>query len=461
MSDDARISRRDFLGAMAAAGALAAAPRFGRAANPPNILFILADDLGYGDLSAFGRPDYKTPNLDRFARDGIRLTSAYTAGAVCTPTRCALITGRYPQRLPIGLVEPLGYTDTSVGLPPGHPTVAALIKAAGYDTALIGKWHLGYLPEHSPTTHGFDEFYGILSGGVDYFTHQDPNGKLDLHEGMVTVEQAGYMTDLLTDRAVGYLKKKRDRPFYLALHYTAPHWPWEGPSDKPVSDSIAARMHTFAGGGSHATYASMMQRLDSGVARVLRALRDSGRQGDTLVVFTSDNGGERWSYNWPLRERKGTLREGGIRVPAAVQWPGVIPPGRGSEVPIITMDWTATLLAAAGASPDPAYPLDGIDLMPILRGGTVTVNRALFWRTATQDAVRRGRWKLWRAGDQEALHEIAIDPSENVNLATTRADLVSGLRREFAEWNAAMLPRPTARPAGAGPPADGSSHPAR
>ena len=179
--------------------------------------------------------------------------------------RTALLTGRYPHRTPVGLTEPLGYGDMTVGLPADHPTIASLIKKQGYDTALVGKWHLGYLPEHSPITHGFDEFYGVLSGGVDYFTHKEPGGKLDLHEGMVTVEQAGYITDLLTDRAIGYLKKKRSNPFYLALHYTSPHWPWEGPSDRAWSDSIAAGRRSFTEGGSAKIYASMMRSLDTSV----------------------------------------------------------------------------------------------------------------------------------------------------------------------------------------------------
>src|SRR3954468_759482 len=217
------MKRREFIHTAIAATAAGSVLEARQASRPrPNILFILADDLGYGDLSCYGRPDYRTPHLDRLAREGVRFTGNYTAAAVCTPTRVALMTGRYPARLPIGLVEPLAYGDNSVGLPPEHPTPASLLKAVGYQTALIGKWHLGYLPEHGPIRHGFDEFYGILSGGVDYFSHLEPSGKLDFHEGNVTVEQAGYMTDLLTDRALSYLRRRHTAPFYLALHYTAP-----------------------------------------------------------------------------------------------------------------------------------------------------------------------------------------------------------------------------------------------
>src|SRR5688572_15476075 len=233
-----KITRRKFVQSLAAGAPFlsdlssSATTHFAQASSAaknlrPNIIFILADDLGYGDLSCYGRPDYRTPHIDRLARDGVRFTSNYTAASVCTPSRVALMTGRYPARLPIGLVEPLGYGDESIGLAPDHPTVASRLKLAGYRTALIGKWHLGFLPEHGPLQHGFEEFYGILSGGVDYFTHREPSGKLDLHEGQVEVSQTGYLTDLLTRRALEYIARRHQSPFYLALHYTAPHWPWE------------------------------------------------------------------------------------------------------------------------------------------------------------------------------------------------------------------------------------------
>ena len=356
------ISRRDFLEGSLAAAALSLLPRRpSPQLEHPNILFILADDLGYGDLSCYGRPDYRTTHIDGLAREGLRFTSNYTAAAVCTPTRVALMTGRYPARLPIGLVEPLRYGDESVGLPPEHPTVASGLKQAGYETALIGKWHLGFLPEHGPLRHGFDEFYGILSGGVDYFSHREPSGKLDLHEGNVTVDQAGYMTDLLTQRALQYIGRRHAAPFYLALHYTAPHWPWEGPTDTAASRTLRRVADTattsfvrgYADRGSLGVFTAMMQRLDDGVGRLLRALQDAGLERDTFVVFMSDNGGERYSYNWPLSAGKGTLREGGIRVPAIVRWPGRVPAGRTTDESTITMDWTATLLAIGGATPDP------------------------------------------------------------------------------------------------------------
>jgi arylsulfatase A-like enzyme len=444
-------ARRGFLQSSFAVAASTLLPRLRLSGvRRPNILFILADDLGYGDLSCYGRPDYRTPHLDRLAREGLRFTSNYTAAAVCTPTRVALMTGRYPARLPIGLVEPLAYGDESVGLPPEHPTPASLLKRAGYETALIGKWHLGYLPEHGPIRHGFDEFYGILSGGVDYFSHREPSGKLDLHEGNVTVTRAGYMTDLLTDRAVQYVRRRHPAPFYLALHYTAPHWPWEGPGDtaagrryRTVADTVKDRfVQGYADGGSPRVFAAMMQRLDEGVGRLLRALDDTGQSRDTFVVFTSDNGGERYSYNWPMSEGKTTLNEGGIRVPAIVRWPGRVPAGRTADQSVITMDWTATILGVAGAPPDPEYPLDGVDLTQLCLGEPAQFPRAIFWRTRVQDAARRGRWKYLRVGDDDMLFDIPNDPGERSDLHSYQATALASLREEFRRWNDQMLPRP-------------------
>jgi arylsulfatase A-like enzyme len=349
-------------------------------------------------------------------------------------------------------MEPLVYGDETVGLPPQHPTVASRLKLAGYETALIGKWHLGFLPEHGPLGHGFDEFYGILGGGVDYFTHRAPSGKLDLHEGNVAVDQAGYMTDLLTERAVRYLTRRRTGPFYLALHYTAPHWPWEGPSDtaasrmlSEVADTATGRyVRGYADRGSRGVFTAMVQRLDEGVGRLLGALRDAGIERNSFVLFTSDNGGERFSYNWPMSDAKGSLREGGIRVPAIARWPGRVPAGRTTDHSTITMDWTATLLALGGATPDPAYPLDGVDLLPLCRGEPVRFDRMLFWRTRREDAARRGRWKYLRTERGESLFDIPSDPGEAADLAAYEPETLASIRSDFAKWSKRMLPRPPA-----------------
>jgi len=353
MAKTSSITRREFVGAVASVAIGASAHASVPPTKRPNILFILADDLGWGDLSCYGRPDYATPNLDAFAKQGIRFTNAYSASPVCTPTRCGLLTGRYPARTPIGLQEPLrpkkviGALSETLGLERDHPTLSSLIRKSGYETALVGKWHLGYLPNFGPNHHGFDKFFGILGSAAGFFTHKDLTGERDLFENETPVERIGYMTDILTDRAIEVISAKHRRPFYLSLHYTAPHWPWQGPEDAKTAPAIGLGLDGFTAGGTLKTYAAMMKSLDDGIGKVLRALKRSGLERDTLVVFTSDNGGERFSYNWPFFGQKGQLYEGGIRVPAIVRWPGVIAAGQSTDQVAITMDWTATMIAAA------------------------------------------------------------------------------------------------------------------
>jgi len=415
--------------------------------NPrPNIIFILADDLGWGDLSCYGRPDYGTPNLDLLALQGTRFTDAYSASAVCTPTRCGYITGRYPARFKIGLEEPLRANNLAVGLEPGSPTIASLLKQAGYDTALIGKWHLGSRPEWGPNAHGFNEFFGILAGAGDYFLHKNGLGQPDLYENLTPVARNGYLTDLLTERAVSYVKKPRSAPFFLSLHYTAPHWPWQGPKGGetvPFTDKAPEPM-SMARGGSLKLYAEMMKSLDDGVGRVMRSVRAAGSDRKTLVIFTSDNGGERFSYEWPFSGQKGDLLEGGIRVPAIVRWPGVVPANRVTQQMAITMDWTATFLAVAEADVAARHSLDGIDLLPVIKGTSPVRDRTFFWRIGTQDAVREGKWKFLRNGEDRHLFDLTLDQHERADFSEKHPEVLQRLTKEFNEWNDQMLPRPKA-----------------
>ena len=443
-----RIGRREFVGA-AAAGAVAA--RGARAARRPNVLFILADDLGYGDLSCYGRPDYETPHLDRLAREGVRFTHAYSASPVCTPTRCAFVTGRYPSRTPVGLEEPLAWRTNlekagkDVGLSPDHPTVASLLAAGGYETALVGKWHLGYPPKYGPLPSGFGEFFGIHSGAADYVSHNDAFGENDLFDGKVPVERVGYLTEMLTDRAVEYVSRRRERPFYLSLHYTAPHWPWQSPKPGEGASPAGQGYGAFTSGGSLKVYANIMRSLDDGVGRVLAALARAGLARETLVVFTSDNGGERFSYNWPFTGQKFDLHEGGIRVPAMARWTGTIPAGRTTSEVAITMDWTATFLAAAGVAPDARYPLDGVDLLPAMAGRGRAPERTLFWRHQDQDAARRGRWKYFKDKNGERLFDLETDAREQADFAASNPQELERLRAAWREWESHLLPRPPAR----------------
>lgn len=455
-----KVTRRQFVGSALAGAAIAGAtinPKLSMAQTPPpNILFILADDLGFGDLSCYGRPDYQTPHLDRLAAQGVRFVNAYSASPVCTPTRCAYITGRYPARTRVGLEEPLtersdlGEKAKTLGLPPEHPTIASLLKHAGYQTALIGKWHLGYLPNFGPVQSGFDEFFGIMSGAADFFTHKDMAGNADLYEGKVSVERIGYTTEMLTKRAVEFISNRGKgaesaSPFFLSLQYTAPHWPWEAPTDQEVSRQLGGGYDGFTSGGSLKTYAAMMKSLDDGIGEVLRAVDRAGMTRNTLVIFTSDNGGERFSYNWPFRGQKFFLWEGGIRVPAIVRWPGVSPAGVVTQQAAITMDWTRTMLAAGNARPDSAYPLDGNDLMPVIRGAQPKYERTLFWRTSLQDAVLKGHWKYLRDGKDEYLFDLSVDEREQANFREKNPKMFAQLRDEFKKWDSTVLPRPAPR----------------
>lgn len=434
------VTRREMLGA----SALAAASGVLQAQTKPrpNVVFILADDLGYGDLSCYGRPDYKTPVLDRFAGEGMKFMSNYASAPVCTPTRVAFHTGRYPQRLEVGLREPMTAPDrlAKIGLAPEHPTIASLLKGNGYATSLVGKWHLGWEPEYGPNRHGFDDFFGILSGAADYFTHRSADlGGADLWEDLKPVERVGYLTDLFTDKAIEVINRKHTKPFFLSLQYTAPHAPWEGPDDKAIPHEHGPG--AMADGGTLGIYGSMVKNMDAGIGRVLNALKKNNLERDTLVIFTSDNGGERYSFNWPFAFKKMFLWEGGLRVPAMARWPGMIPAGKVTEQACATMDWTATILKTTGTAPDPAYPLDGEDLMPVCTGARAAFDRQLFFRLNSEDAMRSGKWKYLRENNQEHLFDLANDPGEHADMRKTNPEVFQKLRTEFLAWDAKMLPR--------------------
>ena len=372
----------------------------------------MTDDMGYGDLSGYGRKDYSTPNMDKLASQGIKFVNAYSAGAVCTPTRAAFITGRYPERTPVGLIEPLtgDPRDTAFGLTPEYPSIATLMKATGYQTALIGKWHLGSGPQHSPINNGFDYFFGIHGGAADYISHKGVGGTNDLFENDVPVYTKEYLTDLFSQKAIAFIKQNRNNLFFLTITFNAPHWPWQGPGDKPYDDSA-----NFRNGGSPAIYATMMKSLDDAVGNIMKALDDEQLSSRTIVIFTNDNGGERYSNNGGLSKSKGSLWEGGIRVPAFVRWPGKINPGKVTQQAAITMDWTQTILSAGSAEANTDFPLDGIDLMPILTGNKNTIERTFYWRTFQrnkQKAIREGDWKYLQDDGGEYLFNLVSDPGE-------------------------------------------------
>jgi arylsulfatase A-like enzyme len=439
------VKRRDVLRAtVAGAVALAARTPLRAQSSKPNIVFIIADDLGYADVSCYGRREYATPNIDRIAAGGMRFLQAYANSAVCSASRTAIITGRYQDRLPVGLEEPISTRDDGmiVGLPPGLPTLPAQLKKAGYATTLVGKWHLGPLPDFGPLKSGYDHYYGFREGAADYFDHDQR-----LWADDALAHEPGYLTDLLGERAVKVVREQAAarQPFLLSLHFNAPHWPWEGPDDEAESKRIAAQKRGLMDrdGGSAKTYAEMVTRMDYQIGRVLDAL-DAGRIGnDTIVIFTSDNGGERYSDTWPFSGMKTELLEGGIRIPAIVRWPGHVPAKTvNARQVIIHMDWLPTLLAAAGATPDPSFPPDGMNLLPTLTGNAAPVSRKLFWRylNLLQEACRDGDWKYLKILDNTFLFNVVEDPLERANLKDRQPEIYARLVAEYRAWNATMLP---------------------
>jgi len=415
---------------------------------PTNFVFILADDLGYADLGCYGGRAPVSPNLDRLAARGLRFTHGYANSPVCSPTRFALMTGRYQYRLRGAAEEPMSGRargNPELGLPPAHPTLPSLLHDAGYRTALVGKWHLGYPPHFGPLRSGYEEHYGPASGGVDYFTHTDREGRHDLLENGEPTRAEGYLTDLLSQRAVDYVRRRAaDRqPFLLSLHYTAPHWPWETRDDAALAAELTGKI-AHLDGGSVRVYQRMIHHMDEGIGQVVAALETAGLAADTVIVFTSDNGGERFSDNWPLVGGKMDLTEGGIRVPYVVHWPRVVGAGGVTAQLAITMDWVATFLAAAGVRAHPEHPLDGMSLLPALRDPDARTERALFWRMKHRDqrAVRDGRWKYLAVGANEYLFDLESDERERANLARRHPDRLAALRARYAEWSAGMPPVP-------------------
>ncbi|MFZ2856974.1 sulfatase [Acidovorax sp.] len=414
----------------------------------PNLIFIVADDLGFADLGCYGGRDAAfgpvSPVLDGLASHGLKLTQGYSNSPVCSPTRFAMITGRYQYRLRGAAEEPINSRSkgsTTLGLPPEHPTLPSLLKEAGYRTALIGKWHLGYPPAFGPLQSGYEEFFGPMSGGVDYFSHHSSAGHHDLYFGEESHTEEGYLTDLFSQRAVDYVNRMADQdaPFLLSLHYTAPHWPWETRDDQALSEEVKSNLFHLHGGNIH-QYRRMIHHMDEGIGWLVEALRTNGQLDNTLIVFTSDNGGERFSDNWPLVGGKMDLTEGGIRVPWIAHWPAVIAPGRESTQQCLTMDWTATLLDAAGVAAHPDYPLDGVSLLPVLRTPGQEFDRPVHFRMnhRGQRALRDGDWKYLRVDGNDYLFNIPQDERERANLGMRQPERLAQMRASWEAWNATM-----------------------
>lgn len=432
------LSRRSFLGL----SALALSPSvFSQEENQttnetidrPNLVVILADDLGYGDLGCYGCRDIATPNLDRLAQGGVRLTDAYAPAPVCTPTRCSLMTGCYPQRQPD--LEWAIYPEIqSIGLPAGQPTLPSMLRDKGYTTGMFGKWHLGEADAFAPNQHGFTEFFGFRGGNLDYFRHVNDRGTPDLYENANPVQKTGYLTDLITERSTDFIQRNAQKPSFLYTAFNAPHWPIQGPDD----ESANRQGVNYSKAGDRQAYARMVERVDWGVGQILDALRKNGLEEKTFVVFLSDNGGDRLSNNGPLRDYKGTLWEGGIRIPCICSWPGVLPAGRVSHQAAIVMDVVVSLLAASGVRP--TRRIDGMNLLPYIAGIRPDVEQTFVWRNNWhgQKALRWGKWKWLKIKDEEYLFNLEDDIAEQINRKERNCDIAYWLRDIYRQWETAM-----------------------
>jgi arylsulfatase A-like enzyme len=428
----------------------------------PNIVFLLADDLGYGDLGCYGG-SAATPRVDRLAREGVRFTDYYANGPECSPTRTALLTGRYQQRVgglecAIGTGNVGRYDDAirlcaqhDLGLPVSEVSLARRLKDVGYATAIVGKWHLGYEDKFCPNAHGFDHAFYCLGGGMDYFHHvEDPPTYLPvLRLDGKPIQRPGYITELIAADAVRWLHENAKRPFFLYVPFTAPHAPYQGPQDDSPRPLPEGSPRWKQGSADPRVYAAMIESMDQAVGRILDTLEELGVVRDTLVIFASDNGGTRSARQGGLRGYKGSTFEGGIRVPCVVRWPGVLPENVTTEQATMTVDLTASLVRAAGASAPVARPFDGMDVLGRLQAGQPPIARTLFWRARrgeqTWRAVRDGTLKYVSSqndkGLEEHLFDLGDDMGETHDLLKRRPEELTRLKGLLANWEKEVRPR--------------------
>ena len=438
------LTRRGFLrsaslgtAALAAMGAVCAKPP----PRKPNIILIMADDLGYGDLGCYGGKAIATPHLDALAAAGLRFTDFHANGPVCSPTRAALLTGRYQQRAGIdGVVTARNHRHTGMALE--EVTFAEVLREAGYATALFGKWHLGYAVDFNPSRQGFDKFRGYVSGNVDYHSHVDQEGYADWWRDCENVPEDGYTTDLITAHGVRFIEAHQDRPFCLYLPHEAPHYPYQGRKDTPVRAPGKPGLVHGARRDDPAAYQEMVEVMDEGIGRIVETVKRLGLEANTVLFFCSDNGATKLGSNAPLAGYKGSLWEGGHRVPAIAAWPAVIASGAVTHETAMTMDLFPTLAALAGAPLPDGLALDGLDLSPVLREQKPLAARTLFWHFQGQTAVRRGPWKLLgipakKRGKEAAkrlLFHLDDDLGEKTDVAGAHPERVRAMHAELDTW---------------------------
>ena len=412
----------------------------------PNIVLIMADDLGYGDLACYGHPRNKTPHLDKLSEEGLRFTDYHANGPMCSPTRAALLTGKYQQRFGRHFETALSAKSPHIGLPTDAATIAQVLKKARYATGMYGKWHLGYQPPHMPTHFGFDDFRGLLTGDGDHVSHISRSGKEDWYHNEKIEMEDGYSSELITKHSIDFMRKNKDKPFFLYIAHLAIHFPWQAPGEKAHREKgedywNLKKLGPHPEGEVGAVVQRMVEAVDKSVGEIMAALGELGLDDDTFVFFTSDNGGYleyagrfkgEVSSNAPCRGQKCDLWEGGHREPCIAWWPGRIKPGTVTHETAMTMDMLPTLAELAGvATPD---GVDGTTLTPLLFEGKPLPERDLFWREAENWAVRRGPWKLVGAGGKSQLFNLDDDIGESKDISARKPELVEDLLASLKAW---------------------------
>lgn len=401
-----------------------------------NIIIIMADDLGYGDIGCYGNKNIRTPALDQMAIEGMRFINYFSNGAVSTPTRASLLTGCYPQRIGLeGVLYAAPDKRHDGGILSEAKTIAELFKENGYMTGIFGKWHLGYDPEYNPVMHGFDEFYGYVSGNVDYISHRDGISLYDWWHNTDSIYEEGYVTDLITDHAVDFMERNKDKPFLLYLPHEAVHAPYQGRTDLAVRVPGQKEIQVSQPDKKRA-YKEMLEIMDENISRIFKKLKELGLDKNTFVLFCSDNGAVNLGSNGILNGFKTTLWEGGIHVPAIAWYPNKIKPGIISKSKIISMDVMPTVLSIAGIETDIEF--DGEDFSEVLFNNGEMQERLLFWRYRNQWAVMKGDWKYLKINYEEYLFNLKNDISETINLKDRFPEEMEMLKSELVKWETEM-----------------------
>jgi arylsulfatase A len=436
------VNRREFMKFAIGGAAAMMMPNYGcsvgesakATAEQPNIILIMADDLGYGDIGCYSSTKIRTPNIDALARGGVKFTDYHSNCPVCSPTRAALLTGCYQQRSGIeGVIYAKGPTRQT-GMALEEITFAEVLKKHGYATGIFGKWHLGYNVEFNPARQGFDEFIGYISGNVDYHSHIDGAGFEDWWKNCEKVAEEGYCTDLITKHGIDFIERHRDEPFCLYLPHEAPHYPYQGREDPPERLSGGRKGKKAKGDEITRAYKEMVEVMDEGIGRIVETVRRLGLERKTFIFFCSDNGATKNGSNGSLSGHKGSLWEGGHRVPAVAYWLGRIKAGTITDETVLGMDLFATMVSIAGVNPPAGLELDGVDLLPMLTEGRELPERMLFWRYRKEKAVRKGPWKLLVQNNQSKLYNLDDDLGEKKNLAEAKPDMVKQLEDELSAW---------------------------